>query len=175
MTNFPFDAVHAHFANAIKGYDLSDGDMPPMMAYVLTDWTNVKQIDMVPVALTVEFFRDTEGKEKLGKFIRESVAEMGALPVCIVIMCEAYVRSVHVNELPEKRQSIMENGLKDDPDATECVFMQIYSATEQRVSRLPISKERIVGYGVLESASLASGRFTMNPDTENSPIDARQQ
>lgn len=173
-TEFPFEAVHAHFAKPLVGLDISGFDFPPVLAFVLTDETGIAKVDLVPPFITEKYFRDISGKVALGQFIREAVAKIGDFPACIVMICEAYYREICGKSAMQKAQQTHREGLANDPEAKECIFIQIYTATDERHSRMPITSGRVIEYAPLDTELIkASGRFSMHPEEADLPDGAR--
>lgn len=180
MPDFPFEAVHEHFAKPLAGFELGPDDMAPVMAFVRAEGAKLVQVDVIPEFVTNRFFSGPDGKTALGQFIRDSLAKMSELfpDGGIVVLCEAYFKEVRVeNENDKKKLDAYRNkgSLADDPEADECVMISIYSTKEMRIARLPISAGRIVEYRELEPFMASAGRLTLNPEEEDLPNGAKYQ
>lgn len=173
MPDFPFEAVHEHFARKLDGLKLDQGDMPRIVALVQTDGTKVQGLDILPISQTELFFRSKENKQNLGQFIREVVASFGDSMGCVVVICEAYIKQFKVRSDDEIKKIRDESSLANDPEASLVVMIQIYTASEMRVAQLPIDNDRVVSYAGLMPALTAQGRMSLRPDEEDLPNGAK--
>lgn len=160
MPEFPYEAVYKHFADPIVKNGLPKIDMTPMMWIVNTDWEKITDLTLAPEEETVKYFRNSSGKDALGKVIRLSVAEIGTNPYCIVLISEAYQKIVD-------RQHLKEQGKRDlsrDPEATQVVMISIFRPEGTRMGTLPIATDRTVKFEPLKTDGKVSGRLTTHPE-----------
>lgn len=162
---FPYAAVYDAIASGIMTTGLpSDGSpLSPMLAFVMLEDGQPKDIDILPD--TAALFSSTSAKTLLGHFIRNTVAqiEAGALPVCLVVVCEAWMKSVK----HEPGAPLPESGgdLEADPDASEGVSIAIHHPEGMRIGFLPILPGRKIVFGPLQDEAMhVSGRLVSSND-----------
>ena len=161
---FPYAAVYDAIASGIMATGLpSDGSqLPPMLAFVMLEDGQPKDIDILPD--TSVLFESREAKNVLGRFIRSTVGqiEAGDLPVCLVVVCEAWMKTV----IHEPGAPLPEHGdLEADPEASEGVSIAIHHPEGMRIGFLPILPGREIVYGPLQAEAMhASGRLVSTND-----------
>lgn len=163
MPDFPYEEVYEHFARPLVEVGLGTEVLSAMMALALTEGQKVIKVDMLPNAMVRVFFSGPEGKEMLGRFIRDAIAKMPD-KTCLVLITEAHWREA--KSLEEAKEADR-NGLKNDPKAIEVVMVSIYTRNGQQIGILPIKADRTLEYQPMERMKKAAGRLTTNPNKED--------
>lgn len=163
MNAFPWEFIYDAFAKPIAKQGLDKEDMTPKLFAVHVEDGAIVGLQPLPVA---QFFSGPNGKDLLGGIIRSALDTVDDdAPFCLVMLSEAYMRHV---DLPtdEEAEKIQNSSLKDDPKATECVYINIMRKHENRIGALPIMPDRSVKYAPLMHVGSSSGRFSSTGQDE---------
>jgi len=166
--NFPFKEVYEHFALPLCTMDLTDGIFPPTIAIVKTEKGKIVNVEILPELAVGLFFRSSEGKANLGQFIRESMGHIGKLPYCLVLMTEAYYKTV-ISTPETDIEALGKSSLTNDPEAQECVVITIHTPDSVQMGYLPFDTNRKLKFVPLEMNIKATGRLTNHPEKDDLP------
>jgi hypothetical protein len=92
MQNFPFEAVYEYFARPLVTLGLDEIMFQPKMFTVTVEGEKVVRV--APLPDVGRFFESGGGKDALGDFVRTVMAVVDDMPVCLVLMSEAWYKTI---------------------------------------------------------------------------------
>lgn len=166
MPDFPWEAVYNHFTESLIDSRPEHGPFNPMLATVLTDWTDVVKVSFAPQkGIDSCFKKGAVGQMALHEIIKESVGEIGEGPFCLVFISEAYAKNVAKVDLPNVNK-IYKNGLKGDPETRDVLIVQIHRPEGMRMGMLPVHNDGTVTYAPLKSATRVAQNMAQRKESQ---------
>ncbi len=114
------------------------------------------------------FFVGPGGTAALGDFIRMVTPAMGAEPVCLVLITEAYYLEVPKDQcetMEDAKKARGKGRLEHHPQSKECVMIKMYRPDVMRCGMLKILPGRLVEYmPLIEEQADLGGNLSLNPD-----------
>ncbi len=167
MNEFPFQTVYDYFAMPLVTHGLSSELFDPMMCTVAM--IDDKIVACTPLPRVERFFRNGGGKDALGMFLRTSMALIGDSAYCLVLMSEAWYKSIQNSDNKPLKDVRPRGSLENDPDAQECIMITIYRPEGTRMGTLFINPDRSLTYSPLHNSTSIGGRLSTHPDREDLP------
>ncbi len=169
---FPFQTVYDHFARPIVTMGLKEKMFDPRMFLAFMRGNEIDRITELPHI--ERFFGSEGGKDTLGMFVRTSMAMVGDMEICMVLMSEAWYKVIPNSDNKPLKDVRPRGSIANDPDSQECIMITIYRPEGTRMGTLYINPDRSLTYSPLHKSTSIGGRLSTHPDREDLPEDLTQ-